>query len=197
MTIAVASGKGGTGKTTIAVSLAMRAPGRAILLDCDVEEPNAALFLRGTDARETPVTVPCPLSTRSHARDAGPARGYANSTPSSTWAHRLWCFPSFCHSCGGCALACPAKAIREEPSPIGILSEMIIDRGSDRVPLNFAQGLLSIGKAMSPPVIRAVKSRGAELAGSRAIRSRRLSIALPVRPAPWAPRSPARTSPFW
>jgi len=166
MTIAVASGKGGTGKTTIAVSLALRAPGRAILLDCDVEEPNAALFLRGSDARETPVTVPVPVIDEETCTRCGACARVCEFNAIVHVGTTVMVFPELCHSCGGCALACPPKAIREGPSPIGTLSEMIVNRGSDRVPLNFAQGLLSIGKAMSPPVIRAVKSRGAEIAGS-------------------------------
>jgi MinD superfamily P-loop ATPase len=66
-------------------------------------------------------------------------------------------FPELCHSCGGCALVCPVKAIHEEPSAIGTLTESEVPR--DGLPaIDFYQGLLTIGKAMSPPVIRAVKS---------------------------------------
>lgn len=166
MTIAVASGKGGTGKTTIAVALALEAAGSIVLLDCDVEEPNAALFLHGRDARETPVVVPVPVIDEAACTKCGLCAKVCEFNAIVHVGTSVMVFPELCHSCGGCALACPTKVIREEASPIGVLTEMAVDRGSGRAPLFFAQGLLSIGKAMSPPVIRAVKSRGAELAAS-------------------------------
>ncbi len=164
MRIAVASGKGGTGKTTLSVSLALSYQGSVTLLDCDVEEPNAALFLSGKDARTIPVTVPIPVIDESLCTHCGAC---ARSCEFNAIVHigtTVMVFPELCHSCGGCALACPASAIREVDSPIGEMAEMTVISGAGTEPLILIQGLLSIGKAMSPPVIRAVKKRGEEIA---------------------------------
>lgn len=164
MRIAVASGKGGTGKTTLSVSLALSYHGSATLLDCDVEEPNAALFLSGEDERTVPVTVPIPVIAEALCTHCGAC---ARSCEFNAIVHigtTVMVFPELCHSCGGCALACPASAIREVDSPIGEMAEMTVSRGAGTEPLILIQGLLSIGKAMSPPVIRAVKKRGEEIA---------------------------------
>lgn len=158
MRIAVASGKGGTGKTTIAVSLALSAPGNVQLLDCDVEEPNAGIFLAQRDIEECPITVPVPVIDEAKCVACGSCALFCEFNAIVHIGTTVMVFPELCHSCGGCALVCPQKAIHEEPSAIGTLttSEVLRDGLS---PLDFYQGLLTIGKAMSPPVIRAVKER--------------------------------------
>jgi MinD superfamily P-loop ATPase len=157
MRIAVASGKGGTGKTTIAVSLALASLGRVQLLDCDVEEPNAGLFLEHRDARECAITVPVPVIDEARCTACGACASFCEFNAIVHIGTTVMVFPELCHSCGGCALVCPVKAIHEEPSAIGTLTESEVPR--DGLPaIDFYQGLLTIGKAMSPPVIRAVKS---------------------------------------
>lgn len=168
MTIAVASGKGGTGKTTVSVALARSCASPVTLLDCDVEEPNAALFLGGGigatggaaagETRESPVTVPVPVIDEAACTACGACAKVCEFKAIVHIGSTVMIFPELCHSCGGCALACPSGAIREEASPIGTLTE------SSTEGINLVQGLLSIGHAMSPPVIRAVKRRGRELA---------------------------------
>lgn len=164
MTIAVASGKGGTGKTTVSVSLALSARGSVTFLDCDVEEPNAALFLQLTNARETPITVPVPVIDEAKCTLCGKCAKFCEFNAIVHIGTSLMIFPELCHSCGGCTLVCPHGAIHEEPSPIGTMTEAVVMRSrTEYPPITFVQGLLSIGQAMSPPVIRAVKKRGAEL----------------------------------
>lgn len=154
MKIAIASGKGGTGKTSIASSLAtVAAESRSVTyLDCDVEEPNGAILLKPTLSETRPVTVSVP--------SVDPARCTGNGTCGKICQYgailslnrRVMVFPTLCHGCGGCWLACPNGAIRETFREIG---QIHLGRvGSIR----FVEGLLNIGEAMSPPVIRQVKA---------------------------------------
>ena len=158
MRIAVASGKGGTGKTTIAVSLALSALGKVQLLDCDVEEPNAGIFLAQRDIEECPITVPVPVINEAKCVACGSCASFCEFNAIVHIGTTVMVFPELCHSCGGCVLVCPQKAIHEEPSVIGTLTTSEVLRDG-LPPLDFYQGLLTIGKAMSPPVIRAVKDR--------------------------------------
>lgn len=158
MRIAVASGKGGTGKTTISVSLALSAPGKVQLLDCDVEEPNAGIFLAQRDILQREVTVLVPIIDEEKCTACGECSSFCEFNAIVHIGTTVLAFPELCHSCGGCALACPVGAIREEPSKIGTLTESLVLRDG-LSSLEFIQGLLTIGKAMSPPLIRAVKDR--------------------------------------
>jgi MinD superfamily P-loop ATPase len=160
MRVAVASGKGGTGKTTIAVSLALCSPGRTQLLDCDVEEPNAGLFFAQRDARVSAVTVPVPVIDEDRCAGCGACAAFCEFNAIARVGGSALVFPELCHSCGGCSLVCPEGAIHEEPAAIGTLTSSEIRREGGPA-LEFHKGLLAIGKAMSPPVIRAVKERAA------------------------------------
>ncbi len=163
LTIAVASGKGGTGKTTLSVALALCAPGGAVLLDCDVEEPNAALFLApqaaGAVVSEIEVTVPVPVLEEAKCVGCGACAKMCRYNAIVVIKRETTIFVDLCHSCGGCALVCPERAITEEPRRIGAIREW---SGSA---LGFAQGELDVGRSMSPPLIRAVKKRAAALSG--------------------------------
>lgn len=161
MRIAVASGKGGTGKTTIAVSLALSAPGNVQLLDCDVEEPNSGIFLVQRNSIESSITVQVPIIEEKKCVACGACASFCEFNAIVHIGATVMVFPELCHSCGGCALVCPSKAIHEEPSAIGTLTTSEVPRDG-LPPLGFYQGLLTIGKAMSPPVIRAVKDRSAK-----------------------------------
>lgn len=153
MILAIASGKGGTGKTTVAVNLA-RVLGRPLqLLDCDVEEPNGHLFLPGETSGEEIVAIPVPEVDESLCDGCGECgRFCAYHAIVSTGAKPL-VFAEMCHGCGGCMMVCPKKAIREIPKRIGVIER----RQSGNVDL--VTGRLDVGQAMAPPLIRAVKER--------------------------------------
>ena len=166
MRLAVASGKGGTGKTTVSVSLALSVPDPVVLLDCDVEEPNSSIFLGDTAGKHTePVTVPVPVLDESKCTACGECGRFCEFNAIVCVGKSVMIFPELCHSCGGCVRVCPQGALHEEESPIGELSfcTIPVENGSTRQ-LMLVEGLLSIGKAMSPPVIRAVKKKGAVFA---------------------------------
>lgn len=154
MILSVASGKGGTGKTTIAVSLALSSPVGITLLDCDVEEPNSRLFLGSQDWQEEPVTVPVPVIDETLCTACGECARFCEFKAIVHIGKTVMVFNDLCHSCGGCALVCPVHAIHEEEEAIGSLEY-------SSSPVRFIQGTLSVGKAMSPPVIRAVKRKAA------------------------------------
>ncbi len=165
LALAVASGKGGTGKTTLSVALALSAPGSAALLDCDVEEPNAELFLSGASAGvsvvETQVTVPVPVLDESKCVGCGACARACRFNAIIVIKKDVTIFPDLCHSCGACVLACPERAIADEPMRIGTIREW--ESGS----LRFLQGEMEVGRSMSPPVIRAVKKRAAAVGVER------------------------------
>jgi MinD superfamily P-loop ATPase len=159
MTIAVASGKGGTGKTSVSLSLALSASGPVTLLDCDVEEPNAGLFLNRKGSAETPVTVPVPVIDNALCTACGECGRFCEYNAIVCIGTSVLVFSELCHSCGGCTLVCPRKAISEGPVVIGTLSEAsVLREDAGEPPLRFVQGLLAIGNTLSPTLIRAVKS---------------------------------------
>lgn len=154
MKIAIASGKGGTGKTTIATSLAHLAAteGRTVAyLDCDVEEPNGHLFLKPQILREEPIHKLIPVVDPSRCTHCGLCSHACRYGAIACVAQQTLIFTELCHSCGGCLLACPEDAIREVPKPIGLL------RTGTSGTVQFVEGVLTVGEAMSPPAIRAVK----------------------------------------
>ena len=156
MIIAVASGKGGTGKTTVAVGLALsleEAEGSTapLFLDCDVEEPNAALFLRPDikECREVGQLVPEVDAEKCTAcgRCAEVCQYHAIAVVPDT----VLVFPELCHGCGSCTLNCPTEAIREVLHVTGT-----IERGGAG-DLAFAQGTMNVGEPMAVPIIRQLK----------------------------------------
>ncbi len=156
MKISVASGKGGTGKTTISIALAESAPSEVFLLDCDVEEPNSGLFLQKDAGVKKDVTVLIPKVDESLCTACGVCSAFCQFNSLACVGKYALVFPELCHSCGGCAIVCPVKAITEIPSVIGEKTIYSVQR-KDKSLLRFVEGRLSIGKAMSPPLIRSVK----------------------------------------
>lgn len=155
MRIAIASGKGGTGKTTVATNLAYVAAqdGRTVVyLDCDVEEPNGHLFLQPTIQRHHPIDKLLPRVDLDRCTFCARCSRACRYGAIACVGKQVLVFAELCHSCGGCVLACPADALREVPRPIG---EFRLGMAG---PLHFIEGRLNVGEAMSPPAIRAVKA---------------------------------------
>jgi len=154
--LAVASGKGGTGKTTIATNLAVTVAaqgGRVCYADCDVEEPNGHIFLKPDITSRTSIGVPVPKVDMSRCTGCGKCGEICQYSAIVCINKKVLTFPELCHGCGGCALVCPEGAISEVPREVGILEEGMADG------VGFVHGRLRVGEAMSPPLIREVKRR--------------------------------------
>jgi MinD superfamily P-loop ATPase len=156
MIISIASGKGGTGKTTVAVNLALSLK-NIQLLDCDVEEPNAHIFLKPRIDGEKKATILVPdvdeakCTYCDKCREVCAYHAIAVLPGSDGKKGSVLVFPHLCHGCGACRLLCPQGAIKEVDREIGIIE--IGDKGD----LQFIHGRLNIGEVMSPPLIRQVK----------------------------------------
>lgn len=153
MILAVASGKGGTGKTTVSVNLANVLNGDVLLLDCDVEEPNAHLFLPCSTPAEEIVSVLIPRIDETRCDGCGACGRFCEYHAIVSFGAVPLVFPEMCHGCGGCTLVCPRGAIREVPHRIGVVET------SSSGHITLIQGRLDIGVSMAPPLIRAVKTR--------------------------------------
>jgi MinD superfamily P-loop ATPase len=152
MIVAIASGKGGTGKTTLAVNLARTFDGEVRLLDCDVEEPNGHLFLRGNRVAAEEVFIPVPRVDEGLCDGCGECGSFCEYGAIVSFGTAPLVFPEMCHGCGGCMKVCPRGAIGEEGRRVGVVETLRADN------VTLIQGRLEIGEAMAPPVIRAVKS---------------------------------------
>jgi len=155
MIISVASGKGGTGKTLVATSLALSLKDRdkVQLLDCDVEEPDAHGFLKPVIARSELVSIPVPRVDEVQCTYCGKCAEVCVYNAIAVFPQHVLVFPELCHGCGACSYLCPEKAISEEGKEIGII-ELGYSGG-----LKFVHGRLAIGEAMAPPIIRSVKEQ--------------------------------------
>ena len=151
MIISVASGKGGTGKTTIATSLARALDGDVQFLDCDVEEPNAHIFLKPEITKSEVVSIPVPSVDDAQCDYCGVCAHICAYNALAVLKSKVLIFPHLCHGCGGCRLLCPQEAIAEVDREIGV-----VEFGTSGT-LQFIHGTLTVGEVMSPPVIRAVK----------------------------------------
>jgi MinD superfamily P-loop ATPase len=183
--ITVASGKGGTGKTTVATSLALSLtadwqnatdqsahsaspPDQSVhsvnptllrsgdssplFLDCDVEAPNAHIFLDPTFERRKEVNVLIPQVDEAKCTYCGRCAEVCPWHAIAVVGQKVMVFPQLCHGCGSCSLICPESAIHEIPNPIGVL-----ETGPARGGLTFARGVLNIGEPMAVPIIRQLK----------------------------------------
>jgi MinD superfamily P-loop ATPase len=195
MIIAIASGKGGTGKTTVAVNLALsiaadrqgsvdstdpstalrtgpstlrpfdgaqdrRGSGQALLfLDCDVEEPNAHLFLKPTIERREEVGVLIPEVDYDKCTFCGRCAEVCAYHALAVVKQNVLVFPELCHGCGSCSLNCPEEAIHEVLNVTGVIEEGQAVVNTQNLSIRFAHGILNIGEAMAVPVIRELKKR--------------------------------------
>jgi len=151
--IVIASGKGGTGKTTLAVNLAtaLSADTRVGLLDCDVEEPNCHLYLKPSFDATGPVGTPIPLIDEQACTGCGLCARACEFHALLALPKAPLLLPELCHGCGTCAYVCPEEAISEVDREIGRLGSGYVGG------IYFRWGRLNIGEARSTPVIRAVK----------------------------------------
>jgi len=152
MIISIASGKGGTGKTTVATNLAVSLGGGVQLLDCDVEEPNAHLFIHPVFEKREIVTTGVPEVDESKCNLCGKCGEICQFKAIVVIGKTVLPFQELCHSCGGCMEVCPEHAIREGQRALG---EIEVGR---RNGLEFVHGRLRVGEAMAPPLIRKVRS---------------------------------------
>lgn len=152
MRIAIASGKGGTGKTTVAVNLAL-ALEDVQLLDCDVEEPNCNLFLGFELETVEEVTCLVPEINPDECTLCRNCTSFCEYNALAALPKKILLFPSLCHGCGGCSFVCPAGAIYEKLRPVGI-----VEKAPSDIPLRFFCGTLNIGEAMATPVIRSLQN---------------------------------------
>jgi len=168
MIIAVASGKGGTGKTTVATSLALSIPegvqsgtdlpgrfAQPLFLDCDVEEPNAALFLRPRLEDYEEVGILIPHVDHDLCTYCGRCAEVCVWHAIAVVGKNVLIFPELCHGCGSCTLNCPEGAIHEVLHVMGSLES------GQAGPIAFGHGTLNVGEAMAVPIIRQLKAKHA------------------------------------
>ena len=157
MIVSVASGKGGTGKTTVAVNLALfltqNGEKNVQFLDCDVEAPNAYIFLKPEIQKSQKVSLLVPGVDEKKCNFCGKCSEICAYNAIAVLKDKVLVFPQLCHGCGGCALFCPEKAIKEKQREIGVLEQGKVGK------INFIQGKLNISEPMATPVIREVKKK--------------------------------------
>lgn len=152
MIISIASGKGGTGKTTVATNLARAVDGEVRFLDCDVEEPNAHLFLNPTITETYEISIDIPVVDGFRCTRCGLCAELCQFKAIAVLPEAVLTFPELCHSCGGCFEVCTENAINRGKRTIGVIEKGQLNG------IRFRHGRLRIGEAMVPPLIAAVKS---------------------------------------
>lgn len=149
MIVAVASGKGGTGKTTVATSLASVWKRQVMAVDMDVEEPNLHLFLRPERASAEPVHLAVPVLDENRCRLCGACVDLCQFKAISLLGRHIMLFPEMCHGCGGCLSICPEGALIRGQRELGAVEAGVTAEG-----IPCLTGRLRVGEAMSPPLMR-------------------------------------------
>ena len=152
MIISIASGKGGTGKTTIATNLALSLE-KAQLVDCDVEEPNVNIFLKAEINESEDVNVEIPEIDKEKCDYCGKCSEFCAYNALAVVPSDVLVFPELCHSCGGCKLVCPKDAISWQKRSIGKVEHGRVNE------IDFYHGILNVGEAMTIPVIKSLKKK--------------------------------------
>ena len=152
MIISVASGKGGTGKTTVATNLALSIKDGQFL-DCDVEEPNANIFLKAKIKDIEDVTVSVPEVNKKRCNYCGKCSDFCAYNALAVVPKNVLVFPELCHSCGGCELVCPKNAIKWNTRTVGKVEHGIVNK------IDFFHGILNIGEMQAIPVIKQLKRK--------------------------------------
>lgn len=179
MIITIASGKGGTGKTTIATSLALslasdlNAP--PLFLDCDVEAPNAHLFLRPVFTEQKEVGIMIPEVDEQRCNYCGKCAEVCQYHAIAVLGKKTIIFPQLCHGCGSCTALCPEQAIKEVHNRIGVM-----ERGKTQAGFTFARGVLDVGEPMAVPIIRQLKKWVKPEIGQSVIRDASPGTSCPV-----------------
>jgi len=157
--VAVASGKGGTGKTTVATNLAVllsRAGKNVAYLDCDVEEPNGHIFLKPAIESSETIYLPVPVVDQDKCTLCRKCEEICQYNAIVCMGNKTLVFQELCHACGGCYLICPVNAITEVDREVGVVEEGFAGK------IRFAHGKLKIGEALSPPLVKGVKKRAVD-----------------------------------
>ena len=152
MIISVASGKGGTGKTTVSTNIAKVLEKDVILIDCDVEEPDSHIFLKPEIDEMKKVTVPVPEIDLNKCTFCVKCAEICMFKALLVLKDNVIVFPELCHNCGGCKLVCPEEAVKEIPREIGI-----IEKGRSGE-IDFVHGILRVGDVLVPHLIRELKT---------------------------------------
>lgn len=151
MIISVASGKGGTGKTTVATNLVRVLDEEVTLLDCDVEEPNAHLFLNPEIHASEKAFATIPIVDQEKCNGCGACVKICRFRALTVVAGSVMVFPELCHSCGGCMVVCPEQAVSDGQRELGV-----VEYGT-KENITFVKGCLRIGETMAPPLIEKVR----------------------------------------
>ena len=152
MIISIASGKGGTGKTTVATNLALSIE-KTQFIDCDVEEPNANIFLKAKIKEHEGVSVSIPEMDKEKCDYCGKCSEFCVYNALAVVPSDVLVFPELCHSCGGCELVCPKDAVSWNERIIGRLEHGQVED------IDFYHGLLNVGEMQAVPVIKALKRK--------------------------------------
>ena len=153
MKVAIASGKGGTGKTTVSASLATLWRGPLVAVDLDVEEPNLHLFLKPEIQGEEKAYMEVPVANESKCTHCRACADFCQFKAINVLGTVLLLFPEMCHGCGGCLAICPEKVLTPGKRELGDI--LWGTTGS----MDILMGRLRVGEAMSPPLMRQVKER--------------------------------------